>query len=123
MQYILIGKRAANLSYFKEKLSERFPYDRFVICRNIRTFKRPPRSKLIYIKVSIPVSWDWEFSGQLDVHSSNAEFIDELMDFKKFDSKQAEIVVNFDGCQLTSTLAEIERKVGEFSFAETDSWD
>lgn len=98
---------------FQKLLSESCKDSTFDICDNVRTLVKPPDTKLIYIFVSIPVSWDWEFSGQLDVHSDSSKFIDELMDFREFDEKLADIRVEYDGAQITGVVQEIVRKIGD----------
>ena len=113
MRYLLVGKRAAELNLFQRLLSESCEGNTFEICDNVRTLVKPPDTKLIYIFVSIPVSWDWEFSGQLDVHSDSTKFIDELMDFREFDEKMADIKVEYDGAQVSSVVQEIQRKIGD----------
>lgn len=98
---------------FQKLLSESNTDDEFEICDSVSTLVKPPDTKLIYIFVSIPVSWNWEFEGQLDVHSDNTRFIDELMDFREFDEKLADIRVEYDGAQITSVVQEIQRKIGD----------
>ena len=115
MKYLIVGKRAAELNMFQRLLSESNKDDEFEICDNVSTLVKQPDTKLIYIYVSIPVSWNWEFEGQLDVHSDDTRFLDELMDFREFDEKTADIKVEYDGSQITSVVQEIQRKIGDMN--------
>lgn len=113
MRYILVGRRAAEKQAFKKFLSESRPNDEFEICENVRTLVKPPDTKIIYIKVKVGTAWDWEFSGQLDVHTDSTAFYDEVMDFREFDEKLSDITVDFDCAQITGTVQEIIRKIGD----------
>ena len=115
MKYLLVGRRAAEKQAFKKFLSESRPDDKFEICENVRTLVKPPDTKIIYIKVKVSTAWDWEFSGQLDVHTDNTAFYDEVMDFREFDENLADIKVSFDCAQITCTVQEIVRKIGELN--------
>ena len=113
MKYLLIGKRATQLGVFQKLLSENNPDDEFEICKNVKTLVKPPDTKIIYVFMRVPYTWEWEFGGQLDVHSDDTEFVDELMDFRELDTDLVDIRVDYDGAQLTGTVQEIIRKMGE----------
>lgn len=115
MKYLLVGRRAAEKVFFKRFLSESCPNDEFEICENVRTLVKPPDAKIIYIKVKVSTAWDWEFSGQLEVHTDDTAFLDEVMDFREFDENLADIKVSFDCAQITCTVQEIVRKIGELN--------
>lgn len=119
MKYLLIGKRATQLGVFQKLLSENNPDDEFEICKNVKTLVKPPDTKIIYVFMRVPYTWEWEFGGQLDVHSDDTEFIDELMDFRELDTDLVDIRVDYDGAQLTGAVQEIIRKMGENN-EETD---
>lgn len=122
MKYLLVGRRAAEKVAFKRFLSESCPNDEFEICENVKTITKPPNTRIIYINVNVGKAWDWEFSGQLDVHTDDTAFIDEVMDFREFDENLADIKVSFDCAQITCTAQEIVRKIGELD-GETYSSD
>lgn len=115
MKYLLVGRRAAEKVAFKKFLSESCPNDEFEICENVKTLIKPPNTRIIYINVNIGRAWDWEFSGQLDIHTDNTAFYDEVMDFREFDENLADIKVSFDCAQITCTVQEIVRKIGELN--------
>ena len=119
MKYLLIGKRATQLGVFQKLLSENNPDDEFEICKNVKTLVKPPDTKIIYVFMRVPYTWEWEFGGQLDVHSDDTEFVDELMDFRELDTDLVDIRVDYDGAQLTGAVQEIIRKMGENN-EETD---
>ena len=119
MKYLLIGKRATQLGVFQKLLSENNPDDEFEICKNVKTLVKPPDTKIIYVFMRVPYTWEWEFGGQLDVHSDDTEFVDELMDFRELDTDIVDIRVDYDGAQLTGAVQEIIRKMGENN-EETD---
>lgn len=119
MKYLLIGKRATQLGVFQKLLSENNPDDEFEICKNVKTLVKPPDTKIIYVFMRVPYTWEWEFGGQLDVHSDDTEFVDEFMDFREFDTDLVDIRVDYDGAQLTGAVQEIIRKMGEDN-EETD---
>jgi len=115
VRYILVGKRAADLNSFQRFLSEACPDDEFKICEDVKMLTKPPNTRIIYVFVRVGICWEIEFGGQLDVHSDSTAFLDELMDFREFDEKLADIRVEYDGAQVTGTVQEILRKVGELN--------
>lgn len=115
MRYILVGKRAADLYTFQRFLSEACPDDEFEVCKDVKTLTKPPNTRLIYVFVRVGICWEIEFGGQLDVHSDSTKFIDEFMDFRELDENLIDIKVEYDGAQVTGTVQEILRKVGELN--------
>ena len=115
MKYLLVGRRAAEKVAFKRFLSESCPNDEFEICENVKSLTKPPNTRIIYIKVGVANAWEWEFGGQLDIHTDDTAFLDEIMDFREFDEKLSDITVEFDCAQITGTTQEIIRKVGELN--------
>lgn len=113
MKYLIVGRRAAEKGIFKKLLSESCPDDEFEICEDTKSLIKPSDTQIIYIKVKVSTAWEWEFGGQLDVHTDSTIFYDEVMNFREFDENLADIIVSFDCSQITGTVQEIIRKMGD----------
>ena len=111
VKYLIVGRRAAEKGIFKKFLSESCPDDEFEICEDTKSLIKPPDTQIIYIKVKVSAAWEWEFGGQLDVHTDSTLFYDEVMNFREFDENLADIIVSFDCSQITGTVQEIIRKM------------
>lgn len=107
MKYVLIGKQCAYLDTIKERISRE---DKEILCLNKPTILLNEESKIIYIKASIPYSWEYWMGSDINNEDNLKRFVDEVMDFRELDEEKCHLILDYNGTSLLS----ITEKIREF---------
>ena len=106
MNFVLVGKRAAQLETVKSHIEGLeswmgLPPDTITICEKPSELVKDSNTKIIFVDVIFAYAWEWWMSADISNEYNRRKFEDEIMEFRQLDTSICDYVIDYDGTEMT----------------------
>lgn len=102
MNFVLVGKRAAQLETIKKYITDITGYTKVSVTEKPSELVKDNNTVIIFVDVAFAYCWDWWMSADISNEFNRRKFNDEIMEFRQLDTKIYDYIVKYDGTEITS---------------------